>query len=276
MQDYKGGLAVHSFSASIPNPICILRLPDIPPGEPDGLYELVASQLLQTSEGYFRPDPEHSIVAVSRRIREGDDASGSFLLIPCGALRAQARSGVSSQGITTAADSAGGPHMTVAAPQVRVVIWEDWGPTACLHLRLPVDYQHFITHSSWLPFGSRMPLVVPDSADVNRTSICVFELNPLAARYARSLVAGRTKDESELRATAIVAPEDLESVLPGVSVDPDCSAIPYAVYRFALSDSPTEEPRGDWPIRRVQMDMTGFTVTFDDSEHHEREQTWAI
>ena len=45
--------------------------------------------------------------------------------------------------------------------------------------------------------------------------------------------------------------EDVEAALPGV-VDPECSTIPYVVYRFDVPER--------LEIRSVVMSMTGFTV----------------
>ena len=56
-------------------------------------------------------------------------------------------------------------------------------------------------------------------------------------------------DSSE--STAVV--EDVEEALPEV-LDPECAAIPFVVYRFALAPSDRR-----W-IREVQMSLTGFAV----------------
>ncbi|KAM5536873.1 hypothetical protein V8D89_009420 [Ganoderma adspersum] len=64
--------------------------------------------------------------------------------------------------------------------------------------------------------------------------------------------------------------EDVEAALPGV-VDPECAAIPYVVYRFQLPVFPWE-----YPIRVVQMSMTGFTVTYRGTDLREMERTWTV
>ncbi|KAM5536880.1 hypothetical protein V8D89_009427 [Ganoderma adspersum] len=262
-------LDIHSFSPSVPDPrICTLQLPDLLPGESPGLCHLVASQVSQTHEGHFRADPEPRMIALTYHIRgPADSIHTSILLIPCAILHTQAHAAMSMQAVSARSD-AGGPS------PVRVVPWKDWGPSACLHLRVPVRPEESVSRSTILiPHGSRMPLVISYSANPNHASIYVVDINPLAARYARSVLRGTAAqgvDESPGE-TAIVAPEDMERVLPGV-VEPECSAIPYAVYRFELPDSPTEWPNGH-TIRRVQMNMTGFTVTFDGVEF---EEIWAI
>ena len=91
-----------------------------------------------------------------------------------------------------------------------------------------------------------MPVVLPDDPS---NSVYVFEVNPLSARHARA------QHDTLSESTAVV--EDVEAVLPGV-VDPECAAIPYVVYRFAL-------PRSERSISKVQMSMTGFVVTVSSS-----------
>ena len=49
--------------------------------------------------------------------------------------------------------------------------------------------------------------------------------------------------------------EAIGAVLPGI-VDPSCSKIPYAVYRFKLPYDPEQWEK----IHLVVMSMTGFTV----------------
>lgn len=258
-------LGIFSFSSSesIPGPrICTLQLPDLRPGERLGWCDLVVSQLPHKSEGHFRADPEHRMIALTRRILGPDCNYTSVLLIPCAALRAQMSAAMSAQGVTSRAPSNSG-----ALPPVPIVPWRDWGPPACLHLRSEVRPagQRTPAMITMLPFGSRMPLVVSTNTSPIRASICVVDINPLAARYANSILrrtvtARDSADESPEAPKAIVAPEDMERVLPGVTVDPECSAIPHAIYRFELPVSPTQRPLGH-TIRRVQMNMTGFTVT---------------
>ena len=109
-----------------------------------------------------------------------------------------------------------------------------------------------------VPFGSRMPFVAPASTIRVHSSVYVFELNPLAARYGRQLLSspGRSPSlcdgsESETTAMAGAIVEDVEAAVPGV-VDPECSTIPYVVYRFDLPD--------ELKMRAVVMSMSGFMV----------------
>ena len=254
-------LGIFSFSPSIPGPrICTLQLPDLRPGERLGWCDLVVSQLPPKSEGHFHADPEHRMIALTRRILGPDCNYTSVLLIPYAALCAQMNAAISAQGVRALSDSG-------ALPPVPIVPWRDWGPPACLHLRLEVRPagQRTPAMITMLPFGSRMPLVVSTNTYPIRASICVVDINPLAARYANSILRRRrtardSADESPGSPMAIVAPEDMERVLPGVTVDPECSVIPHIIYRLELPVSPTERPLGH-TIRRVQMNMTGFTVT---------------
>ena len=72
-------------------------------------------------------------------------------------------------------------------------------------------------------------------------------------------VSDADSDDADWKATAIV--EDIGAALSGV-IDPECSAIPYVVYRFQLPYMPWE-----FPIVAVRMSMTGFTVTVSASQH---------
>ena len=91
-----------------------------------------------------------------------------------------------------------------------------------------------------------------------------IDVNPHVARHGRHILAtARERDSwpatsqgAPSRTTGIV--EDIEAVLPGV-VDPECSGIPYVVYRFELPYGPAGW-RGGHMIGAVIMDMTGFTV----------------
>ena len=88
----------------------------------------------------------------------------------------------------------------------------------------------------------------------------MFDVNPLAARRAQHLLAAR-REQSELDHEEMAIVGDVEDVLPGV-VDPECSAIPYVVYRFKLpyADCSTDSSVGGRTIRAVEMSLTGFTV----------------
>ncbi|PIL34979.1 hypothetical protein GSI_02766 [Ganoderma sinense ZZ0214-1] len=231
-------------------------------------------------------DPDLSMVVLKRHIGNLDGSLGgehtSYLLIPFSVLRAQAHRASTtrkdSESARTDPDGGEEPWTTMSQLPVQAAVpWKDWGPRACLHLRLPVRPEGTIP---CLPFSSRLPLVVSDSTNLDRASIFVFDINPLAARHAKRILAERGRDHGRnSEGTAIVAPEDLEGVLPRGAVDPECSAIQYVVYRFALpcSPTPTEGPaRNGRAIRMVRMNMTGFTITLDGVKLEEREQTWAI
>ncbi|KAM5536874.1 hypothetical protein V8D89_009421 [Ganoderma adspersum] len=150
--------------------------------------------------------------------------------------------------------------------------WADWGPCGCLRLRLQLP--HRTSHVSLLPCGSHTPVVAFRGSDFKTDSIFVFDMNPLAARHAKQVLALR-HDQSKPEETAIV--EDVEAILPGV-VDPECSAIPYVVYRFKLPyvSCSTDWSAGGQTIRAVEMSMTRFTVKFDSVSVEESLQSWTV
>ena len=88
----------------------------------------------------------------------------------------------------------------------------------------------------------------------------VFDINPHVARHQKQIRAARKHGDPATVTSMGTTVEDIEGVLPGV-VDPDCSSIPYVVYRFSLLYGP-----GEWPpaagqlISAVVMGMTGFMI----------------
>ena len=231
-------LYIYSLSSTTPNlPLQILQLPEpvLNPGELVMLHRMTSSLHSPTPEGHFHSDPSTSIVLLTYNIMFDDPGSRGYachLIIPCETLRGR---------IDAAID---GTHSHSSQP-LAPVPWEDWGPRGCLQLRLP-PIREYSSHISLVPSGSRMPVVLPDDPS---NSVYVFEVNPLSARHARA------QHDNLSESTAIV--EDVEAVLPGV-VDPECAAIPYVVYRFAL-------PRSERSISKVQMSMTGFVATVSSS-----------
>ncbi|KAM5536881.1 hypothetical protein V8D89_009428 [Ganoderma adspersum] len=241
-------LYIYSLFSAAPNlPLQTLQLPEpVPnPGEQAVLHKMTSSLHSPTPEGHFHADPSRSIVLLTRNIRLGGLGApeyACYLIIPYATLRTHIDAAIDS----THSDS---PQPLVPVP------WEEWGPRGCLQLRLPPIHEHSY-HVLLVPSCSRMPVVVLDDPS---NSVYVFEFNPLSARYASA-----QNDGSEL--TAIV--EDVEAVLPGV-VDPECAAIPYVVYRFAL-------PPSERSICKVQMSMTGFAVTYEGFGINNAEETWTV
>ena len=160
----------------------------------------------------------------------------------------------------------------------------EWGLRECLrlHLRSP----HFHIQSSPIPFGSRLPGVVSNSAGTENEgasgSVYVFDDgDPLVARSTLlGLDAARRQrpDDSDSEGTTVTdnnalrplpvtavdgvtaVVEDIEKVLPG-AVDLECAAVPYVAYRFPLPFSSGTAGSQDAPvIGRATMSMTGFTV----------------
>ncbi|KAI1789999.1 hypothetical protein LXA43DRAFT_1019001 [Ganoderma leucocontextum] len=259
-QDPKPYLNIYSVSPSIPNrPICTLQLPALNPGQRWMSCEMPISQRPSTLEGHFRADRSLSMVVLTHDIHGPEGPWASHLLIPCAALLTQIHSAVSQQ--AGSADLRGPPEGSPV-----LVPWKDWGPRGCLRLRLrrnPQQIHHLIR---MIPFGSRMPIVEFHDPRFRSSSVYVFDINPLAARH----VLAARGHESET--TAIV--EDVEATLPGV-VDPDCSAIPYVVYRFMLPDAPRGRPYGH-PVWSVEMSMTGFAIVFGGVSIEDSLQTWTV
>ena len=239
---------IHLYSLSTPTPnrpLLTLQLPkfDLNPGET--LYGVTMKTSLHTSApgGHFRADPEQSMLLLTHQVLPEDShpdnmniRSSSHVLIPYATLRRQL------DAVTIESDSADRESSGPPAP----ILWQDWGSRTSLRLRvrpkreLGADLDDLVTS---IPLGSRLPVVVLDGS--SSASMYVFDIDPLAARYARGMSQG---DGSE--STAIV--EDVEAALPGV-VDPDCAGVPFVVYRFTL-------PPSDRWIREVQMSLTGFAV----------------
>ncbi|KAM5541124.1 hypothetical protein V8D89_005053 [Ganoderma adspersum] len=251
-ETYPESLRIYNFSPhDIPGcRVCALQLP----GENLKPEEYIRSHLIytgdrpQTSEGHFLPDLSRSVVTLTLYI-EGLQVEHEthYLIVPRTILLAHMQAAESRQTLGT--DS---------GDRVHSIPWEDWGPQGCLRLRSRHSPQWSLLRL--VPFGSRFPLVVFDDADSRIASVYVFDINPLAARYQRQILAeSRDDPKAEERGpTAVI--DNIEEVLPGV-VDPQCSSIPYAAYRFKLQYDPTEWPEGH-EIRSVVMSTTGFTVEF--------------
>lgn len=221
-----------SEPTSDPRPLCTLELPGGKPGKFFMRHMVSTSDYATHSGGHFRVDPSSSMVIVTVLTLDNyGRVYTSYLLIPYTTLSARIRTAE----LSRPADLGGARESPLP--------WDDWGPRGCLLLRVQPE----LTHIRAVPFGSRMPLVAFEGPDVQRPSVYVFDVNPLAARRARL----RAHDDE---ATAIV--EDIETVFPGV-VDPECAAIPYIVYRFELP----LEAFDRHAIRSVEMHTTGFTVT---------------
>nr|VWP01627.1 Cyclin [Ganoderma boninense] len=250
-------LTVYSLSpssgSSSSQPICSLQLPGVTlaPGKRISYRDVCVSRPPPIPEGHFQADPSVSMVVITDYIEVGGHPShsdyASHLLIPYATLLAQIRTAVDSNS-----------NRDVCEYPVPV-LWEDWGPRASLRLCVPVVGDRsdpMIVHQILVPYGSRMPVVSFNDPGSTCASVYVFDINPLAARYAQQALRASAQPESGVRATAIVEDSDVEAALPGV-VDPDIKGIPFVVYRFEL---PQEDP--GWPaVRAVRMSMTGFTVT---------------
>lgn len=207
-------------------------------------HEIYSSRRPPPSEGHFRADPAHwmIVLALNYSLHDRRTIVKSHLLIPHATLSAQIR----------AAETRRRDSKELALDVAPVLVpWQDWGPHGCLRLRLrcaPIG--GFLR---LVPYGSRMPFALFAPPTLENRSVFVFDVNPLVARHARQSISTR-RDGS--MATTIV--EDVEEVLPGI-VDPECSTIPYVVYRFDLPD--------ELQMRSVVMSMTGFMVLVSISVH---------
>ncbi|KAM5541117.1 hypothetical protein V8D89_005046 [Ganoderma adspersum] len=288
---------IYNISPSTPcRPVCALELPSPIPGErvPSYHWRFHTSEHATTPGGHFRVDPSSSMVVLTLisvgTSAERNSISTSYLLIPCTTLSAQIlraaklehSRGPPDRGDPREPEPGRSPQSDASSapgPAPVTVPWSDWGPHGCLRLRAqrapPCGYIPAI------PFGSQMPLVASEGPDFTRVSVCVFDVNPFTARHARQVLAAcrdhgsehGSESESPRTRTAIV--EDVEAVLPGV-VDPQCSMIPYVVYRFELPFGPSEEPYGH-AVQSVEMNMTGFTVNLVGSVRFEETlQTWTV
>ena len=271
-------IQVYSTSPSMPpGPVCILQLPTYwqnPAGERflSWNLQLHTGDDATTPGGHFRADPSSSMVVLSvvfaGTTTEGDYTSPYYLLIPHATLSAQIRASEERCVPRDHDDDSHNPKPWSQrdrddAPRKRFIApWSEWVPQGCLHLR----GQRTRGYIQATPFGSRMPLIVFEGpgADISRTSVYVFDVNPLVARHARQVLATRQHAHGEhgldLVPMGAAIVEDVEAVLPGV-VDPECSTIPHVVYRFPLPFSPSEDwQRSRSPIQSVEMNMMGFTV----------------
>ncbi len=235
---------IYSVSSSIPNiPVCTLQLDDLNPGRH---HDPVSSKMFMgqgssTLGGHFRADPSQTMVVLTHiHSHRQEGLVTTYLLIPCATLLAQIHAVVSEQR-ENSTGSRGAPE-----GQPVLIPWKDWGARGCLRLRLPWNPQQIHHMFRVMPFGSRIPIVVFHDRRFRSSSVYVFDINPLAARHtlaARNPTLSRGPDTT---------------ALPGI-VDPECSAIPYVVYRFPLPDVPPERPQG-YQILSVEMSMTGFAI----------------
>ncbi|KAM5542833.1 hypothetical protein V8D89_003497 [Ganoderma adspersum] len=240
---------IYTFATSAPRShICMLQLPDLDPTQHILWHHICTSRRPPPSEGSFRANPAHWMIAFALRSNLGRQRFTTYLLIPRATLSAQIRAAEARDVVSELS-----------------VPWQDWGSRGCLRLRLRRTPFRCILRL--VPFGSRMPFVAFEPSSFQSGSVYVFDLNPLAARRERQAVLSSHWQcgglGSECRTTAVV--EDVEEALPGV-VDPECSAIPYVVYRFDLADV--------LGITAVVMGMTGFMVLSYETETDKALQTW--
>ncbi|KAM5541121.1 hypothetical protein V8D89_005050 [Ganoderma adspersum] len=257
--------SIYTFATSAPNSlVCTLQLPELHPAQHISWHDICTSRRPPPSAGHFRADPAHWMIAFALYTGLGRHRLTSHLLIPRATLAAQIRAAEARQ----RERDAGGGVSESSVP------WQDWGPRGCLRLRLLRT--PFSGILRLVPFGSRMPFVVFELPTVESRSVYVFDLNPLAARHARQSLSSPSPSRGDgsgpagagAGAGAGEIVEDVEAALPGV-VDPECSAIPYVVYRFDLPDR--------LGIRSVVMNMTGFMVVLsDDPEAEKASQTWTV
>ena len=261
--------------------VCTLELPLPPPGE-----RIVWSRVHtgdrrpEETTGYFHTDWSRSIVVLDLQLGaaeesddededEGDDDDDDdptmCFLIPRTTLASQIKAAESPHKQNNGDNARSGSDSDDSdSDRPRSVPWAEWGPRGCLqlHLRSTALIRY---RGLQRPFGSRLPVAVFHSDTGKREDdwesamsvyVYVFDVNPLVARSLPS----QPIEGGMATTTAIV--EDIEEVLPG-AVDPECAAVPYAVYRFPLSSSiagiggRAEAPPG---ITEVAMSMTGFTV----------------
>ncbi|KAM5542835.1 hypothetical protein V8D89_003499 [Ganoderma adspersum] len=230
-------IRIYTFAASAQpsSRICTLRLPNLDPAQHVLWHHICTSRRPPPSEGSFRTDPAHWMITFVLRSNLGRQRLTTYLLIPRATLSAHIRAAEARDVVSELS-----------------VPWQDWGSRGCLRLRLCRTPFRCILRL--VPFGSRMPFVAFEPSSFQSGSVYVFDLNPLAARRERHQAVLSSHWQcgglgSEFRTTAVV--EDVEEALPGV-VDPECSAIPYVVYRFDLADV--------LGITAVVMGMTGFMV----------------
>ena len=249
---------IYSFSRSAPDHrLCALEIPQESTGEFRISCQISTGGRPETSEGHFRADPSQSMVSVSLHTADMQREYASIFLIPHATILAQIQAAENRKPEEPTeewdAERFPGEWDAVRVP------WAVWGPSGCLRLQLQLP--HRSSRVPLLPCGSRAPVVAfLGCADFKTDAIFVFDVNPLAARRAQHLLAAR-REQSELDHEEMAIVGDVEDVLPGV-VDPECSAIPYVVYRFKLpyADCSTDSSVGGRTIRAVEMSLTGFTV----------------
>ena len=280
-------ISIYSFSPS-PSPcpesehvsgrhVCMLELPPVRPGEHITWSRAHTGDHTAEAAGHFRADPARLIVILHICIQplEGGgyaDEYPTYILIPRATLAAHIRAASSTLRHSTSRTA----HPPVSVP------WAEWGPPGCLRLRPRSAL--FQSDAELAAFGSRMPVVVFDGPEEESASVYVFDVNPLVARSvlaARRATGERKEGEDREdgdeetpnlergvnilpRAVTVTAVVDgsgdiIEEVLPGV-VDPECAAIPYAVYRFPLPFFRGVQAPAAPLICEVTMGMAGFTV----------------
>ncbi|PIL34943.1 hypothetical protein GSI_02730 [Ganoderma sinense ZZ0214-1] len=261
--------------------VCTLQLPaeTLEPEERIRSHRIYTGDRPQTREGHFLPDPSHSVVVLTFFIAcphpedPRDAERETHLLIPRATLLAHIRAAESESRQS---------KIQKNNSDATAVPWAEWGPHAdgCLRLRGQRRAPWSLTRGLvCVPCGSRFPLVAFDDPDdeCKIASVCVFDVNPLAARRRRQMLARREDGTDDVRSgegsTAIV--DDIEEMLPGV-VDADCSRIPWVAYRFRLPYNPEEWPYGH-VMDSVVMTMTGFAIQFGwVPEWNRRSQTWTV
>ncbi|PIL34965.1 hypothetical protein GSI_02752 [Ganoderma sinense ZZ0214-1] len=272
-------LTIFSISPTVPSrPLCTLQLPGdhkVDPEQPLSLFTMVMSPSSSPPGGHFRADPSMSMVVLTYEGWQG--AHGiltTYLLIPFTTILAQIRPVAPHRGGGATADEQV-PHPAPYDPPAPIP-WEDWGARGCLRLRPQTGAYAMLPQPRVIPFSSRIPIVVYHDPLFRNVSIYVVDINPLAARHASS--QARAAHESDRGATAVAVVEDVEGALPGV-VDPECSAIPYVVYRFPLRD--VSGPRWNGrPLRcsiwLVEMTMTGFALSLTTGVYAGPLPSWTV
>ncbi|PIL34950.1 hypothetical protein GSI_02737 [Ganoderma sinense ZZ0214-1] len=263
---------IYSLAPAAPNhAVCALEFPDDIARKFPFSCQISTGEHPASSRGHFRADSSLSMVSITVYTEDYIQYEyASIFLIPHATILAHIQEAESYQ-LHGLGDDPIEPRETA----IRVP-WAYWGPGGCLRLRLQ-ELPCRSSYMSLLPSGSRAPVVPFRASNFWETidSFFVFDVNPLAARHAKQLLRERRRDQaqSDLEGTTIV--EDVEAALPGV-VDPECSAIPYVVYRFKIPACSTHLGSTERTIRAVEMGMTGFTVQFDGVSFEESLQTWTV
>ncbi|PIL34968.1 hypothetical protein GSI_02755 [Ganoderma sinense ZZ0214-1] len=240
---------IYTFSPSgTPNHrICTLQLPEehVEDDEQIEFHFVYTGDQSQPSEGHFHADLSQSTVVLQFFIEGIEGNREVHYLIPRTTFLAQIRE---AEARKLSLDQTEGGVLPVP--------WAAWGSQSCL--RLSLYRQHAIHRARVVPFGSRFPLLVVGESDFRSAAVYVFDVNPLVARREKRLLLERQRGPALAEPGSAGIVEDIEAVLPGV-VDPNCSSIPYVVYRFELPYGPVEWQFGH-KIGSVIMSMTGFTV----------------